>query len=77
MEIIVAIAIIVVLNAISIPSYKSYMQKASLTNMLQFIVPYKMHTELCGFEKDISLVTILALLQFQQAGQANMLIILK
>ncbi|MDR5609564.1 prepilin peptidase-dependent pilin [Arsenophonus sp.] len=50
MEIMVAIAIIAVLSAISIPSYKSYMQKASLTDMLQFIVPYKMHTELCGFE---------------------------
>ena len=47
----VAIAIIAVLSTISLPSYKSYMQKASLTDMLQFIVPYKMHTELCGFEK--------------------------
>ncbi|WP_238149570.1 prepilin-type N-terminal cleavage/methylation domain-containing protein [Arsenophonus endosymbiont of Aleurodicus floccissimus] len=34
MEIMVAIAIIAALSAISIPSYKSYMQKASLTDML-------------------------------------------
>ncbi|WP_416261590.1 prepilin peptidase-dependent pilin [Gibbsiella quercinecans] len=49
-ELMVVIAIIAILSAIGIPAYQRYLQKASLTDMLQAMVPYKMAVELCLLE---------------------------
>lgn len=48
-ELMVVIAIIAILSAISIPAYQGYIQKAALADMLQLQVmtPYKMAVELC------------------------------
>ncbi|MGJ0626266.1 prepilin peptidase-dependent pilin [Xenorhabdus bovienii] len=52
MELMVVMAIVSILGAIAIPSYQGYIQKATLTDMLQTIVPYKSGVELCRFETE-------------------------
>ncbi|MBD2814151.1 prepilin peptidase-dependent pilin [Xenorhabdus sp. Flor] len=52
MEVMVVMAIVSILGAISIPSYQGYIQKAALTDVLQAIVPYKSGVEICRFETE-------------------------
>lgn len=49
-ELMVVITIIAILSAIAIPSYQHYLQKATLTHVLQTAMNYKTAVELCAME---------------------------
>ncbi|MCW2255489.1 prepilin peptidase dependent protein D [Providencia alcalifaciens] len=50
-EVMIVIAIISILSAITIPTYQGYMQKAAMTDVLQTILPYKNSIEICSFNQ--------------------------
>lgn len=50
-ELMVVIAIIAILSAAGLPAYQSYIQKASMADLLQGVMPYKTATELCALEQ--------------------------
>lgn len=50
-ELMIAIAIIAILTAISLPTYQGYVQKAAMTDMLQTMSIYKTAVEICAFDQ--------------------------
>lgn len=49
-ELMIVIAAIAILSAIAIPSYRGYLQKAAMMEMLQAMASYKTPVELCALE---------------------------
>lgn len=50
-ELMIVIAIIAILSAISVPAYQGYLRKAAFTDMLQLMQPYKATVELCVVDR--------------------------
>ncbi|RLR17563.1 prepilin peptidase-dependent pilin [Sodalis-like symbiont of Bactericera trigonica] len=51
MELIVVIAIIAILSAITLPGYQRYLDRAALTDMLRIASPYRLAVELCAMQQ--------------------------
>lgn len=53
-ELMVVIAIIAILGAVAVPAYQRYIQKASMTDMLQNLTTYKTSVELCALQQSLN-----------------------